>query len=346
MHPVFLQARRVALMVVLLAPLTCLNACHSTPQSLSADPMKTPRMYFGDTSRLGRPFSKDLAVVRFQGRYLLYYSIPPVDRNGGWGIGIAESHDLTDWTRIGEIAKEPNGPEAKGFCAPGAIVLKGKVHLFYQTYGNGKQDAICHAWSEDGVTFRRDPSNPVFRPTGAWNCGRAIDADVVEYKGQLWLYWATRDPAFKIQMLGVATAPMDSDFSRGAWTQRSDGPILKPELPWEQQCIEAPAVCKRGGKLYMFYAGAYNNAPQQIGCAVSSDGLTWKRLSDKPVLPNGQPGEWNASESGHPGVFQDEDGRIHLFYQGNHDQGRTWFLSRQEVHWNWRGFPRLVEPRR
>ncbi len=351
MSPAFFQNRRAVSrtegrwgLVALLAGAICLSACRTAPESLPDKVPTTPRMYFGDTTRLGRPFSKDPMAVRFQGRYLLYYSIPNTDRNEGWGIGIAESRDLTNWQRIGEIEKEPNGPEAKGLCAPGAIVLNGKVHLFYQTYGNGKRDAICHAWSEDGVSFQRDATNPVFRPTGNWNCGRAIDADVVEYQGRLWLYWATRDPAYKIQMLGVASAPLDSDFSRAAWTQRYDGPILKPELPWEQECIEAPAVFKRNEKLYMFYAGAYNNAPQQIGCAVSSDGIVWKRLTDEPILPNGGPGAWNASESGHPGVFRDEDGRIHLFYQGNGDKGRTWFLSRREVYWNWRGMPRLIEP--
>ena len=34
----------------------------------------------------------------------------------------------------------------------------------------------------------------------------------------------------------------------------------------------------------MFYAGAYNNAPQQIGVAVSEDGLNWKRLSEEPFF--------------------------------------------------------------
>jgi hypothetical protein len=65
-----------------------------------------PAMYFGDSSRLGRPYAKDPHAVKFNGRYLMYYSIPGIpksDTMSGWGIGIAESHDLTLWKRVGEI---------------------------------------------------------------------------------------------------------------------------------------------------------------------------------------------------------------------------------------------------
>jgi len=292
-------------------------------------------MLYSDTSRRGRPFAKDPAVVHFGGTYLLYYSVPPFGdgRAGdGWAIGIARSDDLDAWEKIGEILPE-QGPERNGLCAPGTIVLDGKVHLFYQTYGNGPKDAICHAVSADGIRFRRNPTNPIFAPTGAWNCGRAIDADVIVDGDRLLLYWATRDTPFQVQMLGVSAAPLDSGFSRDDWTQLCDGPILAPELPWERKCIEAPALCRHAGRLFMFYGGGYNNEPQQIGCAVSDDGVRWTRLSDEPFLPNGAPGEWNASESGHPFVFTDDDGKIHLFFQGNNDMGRTWYLSRKRIAW-------------
>lgn len=36
-----------------------------------------PRMMYEDTSRRGVPFSKDPHVVNFQGRYLMYYTLPP-----------------------------------------------------------------------------------------------------------------------------------------------------------------------------------------------------------------------------------------------------------------------------
>ncbi|MHB8902796.1 MAG: family 43 glycosylhydrolase [Thermoguttaceae bacterium] len=305
-----------------------------------------PEMMFSDSSRLGRPCAKDPAVVRFGDRYWMYFSLPPhadPAKASGWSAGIACSTDLAHWEKVGELVGEAGGPEAKGLAAPEAIVLDGKLHLFYQTYGNGPRDAICHAVSDDGIHFRRDPTNPVFRPTGDWTSGRAIDAEVFAHDGKLLLYFATRDPAMKIQMLGVASADLQSDLGRRAWTQRVDGPVLKPELPWEQECIEAASVCRHGDLLYMFYAGAYNNKPQQIGVAASRDGIRWTRLSSEPLLPCGSPGQWNSSESGHPGVFLDDDGRGYLFFQGNNDQGKTWFLSRMDLHFAG-PLPYLVRP--
>lgn len=295
-----------------------------------------PRMMYSDTSRLGVPFSKDPHVINFQGRYLMYYTLPPRKNVPGSGtnIGIASSKDLVNWTKVGEITPSPSADyEKNGLCAPGALVRDGKVHLFYQTYGNGPKDAICHAVSTDGIHFDRNPTNPIFRPTGEWNCGRAIDAEVCEFKGQYFLYFATRDKDFRIQMQGVAIAPLSTNFNKADWEQACDRSILYPEYSWEGECIEGASIAKKGDKLYMFYAGAYNNAPQQIGVAVSEDGIHWKRLSEEPFLRNGKPGEWNSSESGHPHIFTDIDGRTYLFYQGNNDHGKTWYISQVEVFW-------------
>ena len=291
-------------------------------------------MMFADCTR-GRPFAKDPAVVEFLGRYLMYYSVPPFDDGreyDGWRIGIAASGNLEDWRKIGELAPM-SACDVNGLCAPGARIINGKIHLFYQTYGNGRRDAICHAVSEDGLHFVPNITNPVFTPTGTWNCGRAIDADIIVHDKRLFLYYSTRDPDMRVQMTGVATAPLNSDFSRDSWTQHCDGPILYPELAWEQTCIEASAVCEHDGLFYMFYGGAYNNSPQQIGCAVSEDGLSWRRIFEEPILPNGRDGEWNSSESGHPFVFKSSNGDYHLFFQGNNDQGKTWYISKRKLVW-------------
>ena len=298
-----------------------------------------PAMMYGDTTRIGVPFSKDPYVIRLNGRFLMYYSVPGyTDKAGivhGWGVGIAESPDLIRWKRLGEVNTDPEATyESKGMCAPCALVIGNKVNLFYQTYGNGKNDAICHAWSTDGIHFTRNKTNPIFHPDGNWTCGRAIDAEVIKFKGQYFLYYATRDSAFKVQMQGVAVAPGNTGFDRGDWKNLStDGPMLKPELPWERDCIEAASVIQKNGELFMFYAGAYNNAPQQIGVAESKDGIHWKRLSADPFLPNGKPGDWNSSESGHPHIFANPGGEDYLFFQGNNTKGKNWFISNVRIGW-------------
>lgn len=292
-------------------------------------------MMYADTTRIGIPYAKDPHVVKFKGRYLMYYSIPPTHWNDmeGWNIGIAESKDLIHWTRVGEMTPQPGlDYEAKGFCAPCAIVRKGRVHLFYQTYGNRERDAICHAVSKDGLHFDRDKTNPIFHPEPSdWTCGRAIDAEVAYFKGKYYLYYATRDPEFKIQKMGVAVADGKTDFSRGQWKEACTKSILYPHLPWEKTCIEAPSVLIRGNIMYMFYAGGYNNEPQQIGFARSTDGVNFTRCGGQPFKRNGHHGEWNSSESGHPHVFQDNDGKVYLFYQGNNDHGKTWYISQEQI---------------
>lgn len=305
-----------------------------------------PKMYYTDTSATGIMIAKDPVVVKFKDRYLMYYSKQTfqnkADGMQGWNIGIAESNDLYQWRKIGEI-KPDASYEQRGLCAPGAIVKDGRVHLFYQTYGNGPKDAICHAWSTDGINFTRDASNPIFSPKGDWTNGRAIDAEVYFYKKKYYLYFATRDKAGEIQKQGVATASANTDFSRDDWEQASDRAILAPVHAWEGKCVEGASIIKRNNKLYMFYAGSYNNMPQQIGVAESTDGVHWRRLSDEPFLGNGLQGSWNSSESGHPGVFEDSDGQTYLFYQGNNNRGKSWFLSNRKIGWNKNGPYLLAE---
>jgi predicted GH43/DUF377 family glycosyl hydrolase len=320
---------------ILLPVIICL--CTQLDAQHNENIPQVPKMLYGDTTRLGKPFAKDPHVVHFNERYLMYYSIPGLHETmGGWGVGIAASTDLIHWEKVGEITSEGEY-EKNGLAAPSAIVLDEKVHLFYQTYGNWEKDAICHSVSDDGIHFSRNPSNPIFHPSGEWTAGRAIDAEIFKAKDRFLLYFATRDTGMVKQIIGVASAPLTTDFSRSDWKQLTDYPILVPEYPWEETCIEGASVINQGDWLYMFYAGAYNNRPQQIGVARSKDGIQWEKLSNKPFLTNGDPGSWNYSESGHPHIFRDIDNRTYLFYQGNNDNGATWYISKVEILWDEKG---------
>lgn len=309
--------------------------------------IKNPKMHWAPVD-----FAKDPTVVNFKGTYYMYFSIPPQEKDGGrygWTVGIARSNDLVNWDFVTNLLPEQEFTR-KGFCAPCARVFGDKVYLFYQSYGTGARDAICMSVSDDGINFKPNPRNPVFRPHGDWTNGRAIDADLVYFKDQFFLYAATRDPEGKIQKIVVATAKVApeqlSELGPDDWKQAADRSVLEPSLPWETKCIEAPTTVVRGDKLYMFYAGGYNNDPQHIGVAVSEDGVNWTRLWNAPFITNGPKGQWNESESGHPGVFVDNDGQTWLFFQGNKTHGKDWFLSRVKIDWkeqNGVEIPVLVE---
>jgi len=299
-------------------------------------------MFFTDKSGTKEAFAKDPAVIKYKNQYFLYYSsLYEVNGKEKWGIGIARSDDGESWTVIGRLPLTQEC-ESNGFCAPAVIELDGKIHMFYQTYGNRERDALCHAVSLDGVSFEKDRTNPIFRPTDDWCVGRAIDADVVSFDGKLFMYFATRDHEFRIQKIGVAYADVSSDFSRGAWTQAVKRAIVHPEFKWEKNCIEAPATVVYDNRVYMFYGGAYNCDPQQIGVAVSLDGVNFDKCFDSPLIPCGREGEWNSDESGHPYAFKDDDGKVWLYYQGTCDKGKSWYLSRKEIGFN-DGLPYVKE---
>lgn len=291
-------------------------------------------MLFTETHGSRKAFAKDPAVVRLNNTYYLYYSTYAIeDDKEKLMIGISRSIDMENWEFV-SLFPLTQDCEKNGVGAPGAFMKDGVVHLFYQTYGNGVKDSICHAVSNDGVNFEKDTTNPIFSPSKSWCCGRAIDADVVEFKDKLYLYFATRDFEMRIQKIGCAYAPITSDYSRNTWQEAVAAPVLFPEYDWEGACTEAPATLAKDGKIYMFYGGAYNCSPQVIGYAVSSDGIRFEKPLSVPFLRNGQKGDWNESESGHPYIFEDTDGKIYLFYQGSPDGGKTWYLTKKELYFD------------
>ena len=95
--------------------------------------VKNPAMKFGLLNKQGKFFAKDPTVIRFKGKYWMYFSFTPRDpqKKSRYYIGVATSDDLTSWTHVGDVTPLP-GSGHKDIAAPCAKVWDGKVHLFYQ----------------------------------------------------------------------------------------------------------------------------------------------------------------------------------------------------------------------
>ena len=286
-----------------LAAVLFFTACAPKPMKVVLEPLP---MKYADSSRSKEyPIAKDPTVIRHGNEYLMYYSVMPFDPNpqkdstppkfDDWHSGIARSTDLVNWTRVGDLDLRN----------------------------------IWHATSEDGITFTNTCDRPIIVPETNWSIKRSIDAEVYKVKDKLILLFATRDTTATYQIMGMAEAPYGSDYGPDKWTLlTTDGPLMKPEYPWEMSCTEAPTVIEHKGIWYMFYAGAYNHEGQQIGLAISKDGYNYTRIApDGLLFTHGEPGTWNAAESGHPGVFQDDDGQVYLFFQGKASLTDNYYLS-------------------
>ena len=96
--------------------------------------------------------------------------------------------------------------------------------------------------------------------------------------------------------------------------------VLGPnkESGWED-AINRPAVIKQGGIYHMWFTGQVNagedNGHSAIGYATSIDGVTWKRMSDKPVLSPAQ--SWEKVAVMCPDVIWDDEAKLYkMWYSG------------------------------
>jgi hypothetical protein len=122
----------------------------ASEEALQAGDFPKPLMYYTDTG-FGGHLPKDPDVVtNSKGSTICTI---PTHRGDKALLSHRRQRRLTHWQKAADILL--SSLRTKRSRRPAAIVLENKVHLFYQTYGNGRHDAICHAVSEDGLRFER-----------------------------------------------------------------------------------------------------------------------------------------------------------------------------------------------
>ena len=87
----------------------------------------------------------------------------------------------------------------------------------------------------------------------------------------------------------------------------------RPDSGWEDD-INRPAILKRGDGYHLWYTGQARGK-SSIGYATSQDGVTWKRLSDRPVLA--ADASWEKVAVMCPHVLWDESTKLfRMWYSG------------------------------
>ena len=130
--------------------------------------------------------------------------------------------------------------------------------------------------SETRSGWHKSEANPVL----GGKLGTCFDIAVLREAGEyrMWFSWRPRKCVALVE---------STDGVHWSEPQIAIGPVA--ESDWEAD-INRPVVVKRSDGYHMWYTGQAKGH-SWIGYATSSDGLTWKRMSNRPVLSPEKPWE-------------------------------------------------------
>ena len=201
------------------------------------------------------------------------------------------------------------------------IYEDGKFHGWYGGW-NGKYNKnamnlvhLGYATSDDGMHWTKYGNNPVYK--GRW----IEDMSVVKFGDTYHMF--AEDESNDRPVIHRLTSK-----DKIAWTEQGNVLEKMKGSDWEGSWVGTPLAWKESNGWYMLYEGG---DPGDIGLAKSSDGINWKRVQQRSVLPQGIGWE---NEATAPDSILKKNGIYYLFY---HATGKKWqsgmAVSKDLLHW-------------
>lgn len=290
---------------------------------------KNPMLQLGQADAFDSQNIFAPAIAKDGGRYFLFYAGGPSGpRNGGelvrYQLGLALSEDGESWTKTGAPLL-PLG-ERDNFHATPALLRDEAGHLlksgglWHMVYCGNRADDVEHATSRDGLTWEKDPRNPIFKAAYAPN--------LVEVGGELRMYYI-----HKPNPVGGKPVPWEVRLATGSdfhsLKAHPANPLLQVSQPWEKGALFYPYVLRENGTWVMFYAAYWQNHPSSkgataIGTATSRDGLQWVKSPANPVLTPTPGSAYDSIYTSSQSVIR--DGELwRLYYAGRIDTIHKYF---------------------
>jgi hypothetical protein len=195
----------------------------------------------------------------------------------------------------------------------------GIYHLWFTGYNDDKSPLrlLGHATSSDGIHWKRDAENPIFRD------GWVEDMCVVKDGDTYFMFAEGKNDI----------AHMLTSKDKIHWTER--GPLdirYKDGKPLTPGPYGTPTVWVEGGTWYLFY----ERGDQGVWLATSRDRNVWVNVQDEPVLAMG-PEPYDRTAVAVNQVVK-RDGVYYAFYHANAEKPwKNWTTcvgrSKDLIHW-------------
>lgn len=184
---------------------------------------------------------------------------------GVYAIGYATSSDGISWTKYGSnpvlTTGSPAAWDGQYVREPSVLNVGGTYHMWYSGTVKWPFFRIGHATSPDGITWTKDPANPVVTPVaGSWDQSEVYSPSVIANGGAYEMFFSGNSGGRWVT--GHATAASVS----GPWTQDTNAIISPDATGWEAgfDSTDFAAGVLDGSTWKLFYSagGSY-----QIGLA-------------------------------------------------------------------------------
>jgi predicted GH43/DUF377 family glycosyl hydrolase len=212
-------------------------------------------------------------VLRHAGQYHLWYTGQA--RGHSW-IGYATSPDGRTWTRMSDKPVLSPGErwEKVAVMCP-HVLWDDKAGLYRMWYSGGEQNepnAIGAASSSDGVTWKKDPANPVFRPDpgNRWEQDRVTGCQVIPEPGGYLMFYIGFENESRAR-IGLARSP-----DGVTWQRHPANPIISTGAgqAWDADAVYKPFAIL-GGLRWMLWYNGRRGGVEQIGLAVHEGRELW-----------------------------------------------------------------------
>jgi len=201
-------------------------------------------------------------VLKKGKQYQMWYT---GQADGKSWIGYATSDDGKSWTRMSKtpiLSAELPWEKTSVMCP--SVIWDDKAGIYKMWYSGGEQyepDAIGYATSTDGINWKKNTENPVFRndPSNKWEQAKVTACQVIKQKNNyLMFYIGFRDVDYA--QIGAAISP-DGIHS---WVRHPQNPLIRPGDGWDASAVYKPYAIFDGMQWLLWYNGR-REGKEQIG---------------------------------------------------------------------------------
>ena len=304
-----------------------------------------------NTTPLRSGLRRGLVSLQLAGAAAAAETTPDIDRAtlDEWSAPYRQWHY---WPRH-VIAAAPSIPGFETFKntdVPCVYQLPGLPDKWFMSFiafdGKGYNSFVAE--STDLVTWTRPRLAMGFGPAGGFDAGGCVIGAFLyesyaikaprllkQRDGKFWTLYGCypRQGGYELRPGYEGVASSDDGLT---WQRAKATPTLAVQdadcAAWEQDCIYQPWLVEHEGRWYDFYNAAHGGT-EQIGVAVSSDLLNWRRHGANPVLRN-RPGGYDAEFASDPKVFRDGDHWTMFYFGVGHGGAHIMTaFSRDLLHW-------------